>query len=31
MDLKDWDLTEMEGISGVGLVLVTTVVDLLRR
>ena len=30
MDLEDWDLAEMEGISRVGLVL-ATVVDLLRR
>ena len=31
MEPKDWDLAKMEGISEVGLVLVTTAVDLLRR
>ena len=31
MEPKDWDLAKMEGISEVGLVLVTIAVDLLRR
>ena len=30
VDPEDWDSVEMEGISGVGLVLATTAVDLLR-
>ena len=31
VDPKDWDLAEMEAISGVGSVLATAVVDLLRE
>ena len=31
VDLEDWDSAEMEGIDGVGLVLATTAVDLLRQ
>ena len=31
VDPKDWDLAEMEAIGGVGSVLATTAVDLLRR
>ena len=31
MDPKDWDSAEMEAIGGVGLVLATTTVDLMRR
>ena len=31
VDPEDWDSAEMEAIGGVGLVLATTVVDLLRR
>ena len=31
VDLEDWDLAEMEAVGGVGSVLVTSTVDLLRR
>ena len=31
VDPKDWDLAEMEAIGGIGSVLATTAVDLLRR
>ena len=31
MDPKDWDSAEMEAIGGVGSVLATTAVELLRR
>ena len=31
MDPEDWDLVEMEAIGGVGSVLATVAVDLLRR
>ena len=31
VDPEDWDLAEMEAISGVGSVLATTAIDLLQR
>ena len=31
VDPEDWDSAEMEAIGGVGSILATTVIDLLRR